>query len=131
MFLLATGYLVALFYNKAAFRPSLYHIRYFAISGLFGFVLPLGATVFAFRHISAGEIVLIESLSPTFTIGFAMVLRTERVSRRRIGDYRCRYSVRIRNRFPRRSASDRANNRPGCATFLCNRLHLCRNLVAH
>ncbi len=84
IFLLAIGYFIALICCKATFRPSLYHVRYFALSSLFGFMIPLTATVFALRYISAGEIVLIESLSPVFTIAIAMVLRTERIYRRRI-----------------------------------------------
>ncbi len=84
IFLLAVGYLIALICCKAMFRPSLNHIRYFVLSSLFGFIVPLTATVFALSYISAGEIVLIESLSPVFTIAISMLLGTERVCRKRI-----------------------------------------------
>lgn len=83
MTLLALGFLAALAVGKAWFRPTWRHIRFFTMSGLLGFVLPLGGVILAAREISAGVIVLFESLTPVFTIAIALMLGTETVTYRR------------------------------------------------
>ena len=84
MTLLAAGFLAALAAAKAWFRPTWRHIRFFTASGFLGFVLPLGFIVLAARDISAGLIVLFESLTPVFTIAIALICRTETLTLRRV-----------------------------------------------
>ena len=84
MLLLAIGFLAAMAAAGTWFRPTKRHVRFFAISSLLGFVLPLGGVVLAAREISAGVIVLFESLTPVFTIALALAFRTETVTPRRL-----------------------------------------------
>ena len=84
MVLLAAAYLLAMACRRAWFRPTRRHLRFFVLSGLLGFVLPLGAVVLAARYLSAGLIVLYESLTPVLTVAIALALRTEALSRKRI-----------------------------------------------
>ncbi len=84
MILLAMGFLAAMVVAKAWFRPTARHVRFFLMSGLLGFVLPLGGAILAAREISAGVIVLFEALTPIFTIAIVLALRTEAVTPRRL-----------------------------------------------
>ncbi|MGI9491657.1 MAG: DMT family transporter, partial [Geminicoccaceae bacterium] len=84
MALLAAGFLAAMAVAKAWFRPTWRHIRFFTTSGFLGFVLPMGCIVIAAREISAGLIVLFESLTPVFTILIALLCRTETITLRRV-----------------------------------------------
>ena len=78
---LLTGLCFAfLAWRRAWFRPTIGHLRFFFLSGLFGYVLPLGAVVVAAGHLSAGLIVLFEALTPVFTVIIAVLFRTERIT---------------------------------------------------
>lgn len=82
LILLAVGFLAAMVVSGARYRPTWRHLRYFAVSGLLSFVIPLGGVILAARDISAGIIVLIEAMTPVFTIALALAWRTEAVSYR-------------------------------------------------
>lgn len=82
MALLAVAFVAATTFARAWFQPRWRHIRFFLLSGLFGFVLPLGAIILAAREISAGVIVLFEALTPVFAIAIVSTLRTERITSR-------------------------------------------------
>lgn len=85
MALLAVAYLATLAAKGSWFRPRRAHLRFFAISGFFGFVLPLGGVVLVADRLSAGLIVLYtEALIPVFTIAIALALRSERLTGRRL-----------------------------------------------
>jgi drug/metabolite transporter (DMT)-like permease len=84
MFFIAAFCLAALAWHRAWFWPARHHLRFFFLSGLFGFVLPLGGIVIAAGYLSAGLIVLFESLTPVFTVAIALLLRTESVTRARL-----------------------------------------------
>ncbi len=85
MALLAVAYLATLAARREWFRPTWAHVRFFIISGLFGYVVPLGGVLWVADQLSAGLIVLYtEALDPVFTLAIVLVLRTERVSRRRL-----------------------------------------------
>jgi drug/metabolite transporter (DMT)-like permease len=56
-------------------------VRFFVISGLFGYVVPLGGVLLIAERLAAGLIVLYtEALVPVFTILITMMLRTERLT---------------------------------------------------
>ena len=85
MILLAGAYLATLCVRQDWFRTSWRHIRFFAISGMLGYVVPLGGVLWVADQLSAGLIVLYtEALIPVFTIVIALMLRTERLSARRL-----------------------------------------------
>ncbi len=85
MALLAVAYLTTLAARREWFRPSWAHIRFFIISGLFGYVVPLGGVLWVADQLSAGLMVLYtEALDPVFTLAIVLVLRTEPVARRRL-----------------------------------------------
>lgn len=85
MVLLAAAYMVSVAIKKDWFRPTRQHSQFFVISGLFGYVIPLGGIILVADYLSAGLIVLYsEAMIPVFTIAIALVLRTERVTNRRL-----------------------------------------------
>ncbi len=85
MALLAVAYLATLAVRREWFSPSWRHVRFFVISGLFGYVLPLGGVLWVADGLSAGLIVLYtEALDPVFTLAIVLLLRTEPVTRRRL-----------------------------------------------
>ncbi|MEQ9350849.1 MAG: DMT family transporter, partial [Alphaproteobacteria bacterium] len=54
------------------------HLRFYAVTGLFGIAIPNMNALFVLGHLSAGVTVLIISVSPLMVYGFTMALRTER-----------------------------------------------------
>ena len=86
MAMLAVAYLATLAARKEWFRTTWRHVRFFIISGLFGYVIPLGGVLWVADQLSAGLIVLYtEALDPVFTVAIVLFLRTEILSRRRLG----------------------------------------------
>ena len=65
-----------------AFTPS--RIRFFIITSVLGYVLPLAAAIYAAAHVSAGVLTFIASIAPVATISIALLLRTEYISPARI-----------------------------------------------
>ncbi len=85
MALLAAAYLATLTIRGKLYRPNPRQLRFFAISGFFGFVLPLGGIILVADRLAAGLIVLYtEALIPVFTFAIVLALRSERPSRRRL-----------------------------------------------
>ncbi len=85
MALLATAYIATLAIRREWFRPNRAHLRFFTISGFFGFVLPLGGVILVADRLSVGLIVLYtEALIPVFTIAIALALRCEHLTGRRL-----------------------------------------------
>lgn len=66
------------------FRPTWRHVRFFLVSSMLGFVLPLGCVILAARHLPAGLIVLHEALTPVFIVVLARAIRSEAVSPRKL-----------------------------------------------
>ena len=66
------------------FRPTLGHLRFFLVSSMLGFVLPLGCAILAARHLPAGLIVLHEALTPLIIVVLALAIRSEAVAPRRL-----------------------------------------------
>lgn len=85
MILLAAAYLATMAARRSWFRVSWRHVRFFFVSSLFGYVIPLGGVLWVAEQLSAGLIVLYtEALIPVFTIVIALSLRTETLSIRRL-----------------------------------------------
>ena len=85
MILLAAAYLATMAARQSLFRVTCRHVRFFFVSSLFGYVVPLGGVLWVAEQLSAGLIVLYtEALIPVFTIVIALVLRTEALSVRRV-----------------------------------------------
>ncbi len=85
MALLAAAYLATLAIRRQWFRPNWVHLRFFALSGFFGFVLPLGGVILVADRLSVGLIVLYtEALIPVFTIAIALVIGSEHLTGRRL-----------------------------------------------
>ena len=85
MVLLAAAYLATLAVRREGFRTSWRHVRFFIVSGLLGYVVPLGGILWVADQLSAGLIVLYtEALIPVFTVAIALMLRTETLSARRL-----------------------------------------------
>jgi drug/metabolite transporter (DMT)-like permease len=84
MALLAGLYALLLTCRRDWFRPTWRHVRFFLISAMLGFVLPLGCVILAARDLPAGVIVLHESLTPVFIVLLALAVRSEVVSPRKL-----------------------------------------------
>ena len=59
-------------------------IVFFVVIALIGYVIPMGATLYAADHVPAGILTLLASLAPLFTFAVAIIFRTEPVSGLRI-----------------------------------------------
>lgn len=66
------------------FWPSWRQAGYFAVTAFFTNLVPLGTELLVAHHISAGELTMIISLTPLSVLMFAMVLRSEAISLRKI-----------------------------------------------
>ncbi|HEX5796686.1 MAG TPA: EamA family transporter [Geminicoccaceae bacterium] len=84
MVLLAAIYAMLLTGRGDWFRPTLGHLRFFLVSSMLGFVLPLGCAILAARHLPAGLIVLHEALTPLIIVVLALAIRSEAVAPRRL-----------------------------------------------
>ena len=83
--LISAVYTLLVVLRGRTFRPTREHVVFFAVIGVLGYILPMGATLYAAPHMPAGIITLFASLSPIATFAVAIGLRTEPVSRIRIG----------------------------------------------
>lgn len=83
--LISLVYAVLVAWKGRAFRPTREHLVFFVVIAILGYILPMGATLYAAPHLPAGIITLFASLSPIATFAVAIGLRTETVSRVRIG----------------------------------------------
>ena len=83
--LLSIVYAILVGLKGRTFRPTREHLVFFVIIAILGYILPMGATLYAAPYMPAGIITLLASLSPIATFAVAIGLRTEPVSRIRIG----------------------------------------------
>lgn len=82
--LLSIVYAVLVVLRGRMFRPTVEHLVFFVVIAILGYILPMGATLYAAPYMPAGIITLLASLSPIATFAVAIGLRTESVSRIRI-----------------------------------------------
>ena len=85
LLLLSIVYAILVGLRGRVFRPTREHLVFFVTIAILGYILPMGATLYAAPYLPAGIITLFASLSPIATFAVAIGLRTERVSRIRIG----------------------------------------------
>ena len=84
LLLLSIVYAILVGLRGRVFRPTREHLVFFVIIAILGYILPMGATLYAAPYLPAGIITLFASLSPIATFVVAIGLRTEPVSRIRI-----------------------------------------------
>ncbi len=84
LLLVALAYLGLLVARRGLFRFDWPRLRFFAITGALGYLLPMGATLYAAEALSAGLLAMLISLSPLFTFAAAALLRSEPISSLRI-----------------------------------------------
>ncbi len=82
--LVSITYLVILALRRGLFRFTVGRIRFFVITSVLGYILPIAGTLYAARALSAGMLALLISLAPLFTFGAAALFRTEKISGLRI-----------------------------------------------
>ena len=82
--LLSIVYAVLVAVTGRGFRPTREHLVFFVTIAILGYILPMGATLYAAPYMPAGIMTLFASLSPIATFAVAIGLRTEPVSRTRI-----------------------------------------------
>lgn len=82
--LIALIYTVLVLIRRQVFWPDLAQLKFFIIIALLGYILPVGATLFAAHYLPAGVLTLLASLAPFFTFAVALTFKTEFVSNRRI-----------------------------------------------
>lgn len=76
------GVLVAI--RRRFFWLTYERLKFFVVIAVIGYILPMGATLFAAPYVPAGILTLMASLAPMFTFAAALTLRTEPVSKVRI-----------------------------------------------
>ncbi|MEM7426444.1 MAG: DMT family transporter [Pseudomonadota bacterium] len=81
---IAAVFSIIVLVQAKSFRPKPGHLLYFAIGSFLGYILPLGVAIYISQNLTAGLLTFIGSLSPILTIGFAAMLRTEKISRLRV-----------------------------------------------
>lgn len=82
--LLALVFLACLAIKKECFVPAWRHLRYFFISAVFGYIVPMSGILLVADFLSAGLLVFyVEALIPVFTIAITLMFRTERMTSRR------------------------------------------------
>ena len=84
LFLVSVIYLGITALRGDWFRVTGAHYRFFLVTAVLGYIIPMAATLFAARHIPAGILVLLIALSPICTFAAALGFKTESVSRLRI-----------------------------------------------
>ena len=82
--LISVVYAILVALRGRAIRFTRENLVFFVIIAILGYILPMGATLYAAPHLPAGIITLFASLSPIATFAVAIGLRTEPVSRIRI-----------------------------------------------
>ncbi len=83
--LISVVYAILVALRGRAIRFTRENLVFFVIIAILGYILPMGSTLYAAPHLPAGIITLFASLSPIATFAVAIGLRTEPVSRIRIG----------------------------------------------
>jgi len=75
--------------RRAWFRPTREIAVFLIVIAMLGYILPLLAALWAAPHVPAGIMTLIASFTPVVAVATALLLRTERVSPRRIAAVMC------------------------------------------
>lgn len=82
--LVATTYFGVLLVRRGLFRFTLPRLKFFLITALLGYLVPMTAILHASHVLAAGMLALIISTAPLFTFAAAFLGRTEAISRLRI-----------------------------------------------
>ena len=85
LILVSIAYAIMVGLRRGAFRITRERLEFFVIIAIIGYILPMAATLYAAPHVPAGIISMLASLAPMVTFAVALLLRTEPVSRARIG----------------------------------------------
>jgi drug/metabolite transporter (DMT)-like permease len=83
--LLSVIYAGILVVRRALFSLNRERLIFFTIVATIGYIVPMGATLYAAPYVPAGVLVLIASMAPMFTFAIAIGLCTEHVSKLKIG----------------------------------------------
>ena len=83
--LISVVYVVLVALRGRRFRLTPSRLWFFVVIGTLGYLLPMGATLYAAPYVAAGVLTLFASLAPMVTFAVALLLRTEPVSKARIG----------------------------------------------
>lgn len=83
--LISVVYALLVALRGRGFRLTRSRLEFFVIIGVLGYLLPMGATLYAAPYVAAGILTLLASLAPMVTFAVALLLRTEPVSKARIG----------------------------------------------
>lgn len=78
--LVALAYFAILVIRRSLYRFTRTHISFYLITAALGYLIPMAATLFAARELSAGMLALLISLAPLFTFAAAALFRTEKIS---------------------------------------------------
>jgi drug/metabolite transporter (DMT)-like permease len=81
---LAPAFVTILMLRGGLFQLTRHHVVFFAAIGALSNVGQLGSELIAARHVSAGELTLINSLIPLFTVLIVVAFRTEPLSRNKL-----------------------------------------------
>ncbi|NNF80367.1 MAG: DMT family transporter, partial [Rhizobiales bacterium] len=84
MALLSVVFMAVLVARRQLFRLTAERIGFLLVTSILGYLAPLWAALYAASHLPAGILTLMASLTPVATVAFALSLRTEVVSLRRI-----------------------------------------------
>ena len=82
--LMALCFVILLILRRAYFRPNARALLFLFITALMGYVAPMAALLYSAPHLPAGVITLVAAFAPLVTVAIALILKTERVSRRRL-----------------------------------------------
>ncbi len=89
LLLITLLFLVVVFSGYVLIRGQSLKLRlgwlpFLVVIALVGYIVPLGVTLWVAPHVPVGILSLVACLAPVLTVGFALLLRTERVSPARI-----------------------------------------------
>lgn len=82
--LLSVVFSLIMYVRKQSFAINRERIVFLLITAVLGYVIPLGAALYAAPHMPAGILTLIGCLAPVVSISIALALRTEFVSIQRV-----------------------------------------------
>ena len=80
LLLVALVYFGILTARRRLYRMNWSRLRFFSITAVLGYLVPMGATLYAAQALSAGLLALLISTAPLFTFAAAAVFRTEKIS---------------------------------------------------
>ncbi len=83
--LISIAYFGVMLVRAKRFRLTWEVVVFLVVTAMLGYLIPLLAVLYAAPHMPVGIMTLIASLAPVVTVGTALLLRTERISPRRLG----------------------------------------------